>query len=194
MLSNNTLNGNYLRDSNWILFLTWALKSCVNFQGTFKLNLNRNRRASFWKWEREGIYSIYGAMILFKGQFQFFSLRLTAQVSLSSWYQDGAESQDTTCPFRAQASLLCTRNRWGCWRSWTHRQRSLSLWGLSSCHLEGCWYINSTGRFTTDHLHHMFRDVQSPQCSLPCSISRSPELKGIVMPTDPKRVPSTRLG
>ena len=49
-----------------------------------RIRVNRNRRASFWKWEREGIYSIYGAMILFKGQFQFFSLRLTAQVSLSS--------------------------------------------------------------------------------------------------------------
>lgn len=79
MLSNNTLNGNYLRDSNWIFFfLTWALKSCVNFQGTFKLNLNRNRGASFWKREGEGIYSICGAMILFKGQFQFFTLRLTS--------------------------------------------------------------------------------------------------------------------
>lgn len=132
MLSNNTLNGNYLRDSNWIFFfLTWALKSCVNFQGTFKLNLNWNRRASFWKWEREGIYSIYGAMILFKGQFQFFILRLTAQVSLSSWYQDGAESQDATCPFRAQASLLCARNRWGCWRSWTHTKISV-LVGIKS--------------------------------------------------------------
>ena len=50
----------------------------MNFQGTFKLNLNRNRGASFWKREGEGIYSICGAMILFKGQFQFFTLRLTS--------------------------------------------------------------------------------------------------------------------
>lgn len=77
MLS-NTLNGNYLRDSNWIFFfLTWALKSCVNFQGTFKLEFEQKQR-SFILETGGGYTASVGELILFKGQFQFFTLRLTS--------------------------------------------------------------------------------------------------------------------
>ena len=141
------------------------------------------------------IYSIYGAMILFKGRFQFFILRpastghalfLMPRWCRVSGHHLSIQGPGTEVPALCQAPLRVLEAM--------NPQTKISVLVGSKFLLpvKDVDILIQQDFYDLSFASHVQR-CPVPMCVL-CTLSRSPELKGPVMPTHPKRAPPTRLG